>query len=300
MSKKILAIGLALFMLVVGYSQIAIAKDFNHNLPMLRMGVGARALAMGGAHVAVANDATAGYWNPAALSQIEKVSIASMIAANMSEDRKYNYLAVAGKFDFGAIGFSWLNSGTSDLMGYDESGQQTNSFDWNDHVFLFSYGNQMENFQVGFNFKVVYSKADAQDDYSSTGVGFDAGVKYAINDMVHLGVTAQDLGTKVGGDEIPATFRVGGAVMPVEGFTIPVDIEKNQNKSELVLRTGAEYAYMFAEEYWAAVRGGVNDGEFTFGAGLTIMNRYSIDYAYVSEQSDAFGENHRVSLSLNW
>ena len=281
MSKKILAIGLALFMLVVGYSQIAIAKDFNHNLPMLRMGVGARALAMGGAQVAVANDATAGYWNPAALSQIEKFSVSSMIAANMSEDRKYNYLAIAGKFDFGAIGFSWLNAGTSDIDGRDGTGVQTSMFDWNDHVFLFSYGNMMENFQVGFNFKVVYSKADANDDYSSTGVGFDAGVKYAINDMVHLGVTAMDLGTKVGGDEIPATFRVGGAVMPVEGFTIPVDIEKIQNKSELILRTGAEYSYMFADEYWAAVRGGVNDGEFTIGAGLTIMNRYSIDYAYV-------------------
>jgi hypothetical protein len=38
--------------------------DDNHMLPMLRMGVGARALAMGGAYVAEAHDATAGYWNP--------------------------------------------------------------------------------------------------------------------------------------------------------------------------------------------------------------------------------------------
>jgi len=298
MSKKIVVIGLALFMLVVGYSQ-ALAKDYNHALPMLRMGVGARALAMGGAYTAVADDATAGYWNPAALSQIEKVSIASMIAANMSQDRKFNYLAVAGKFEFGSIGFSWLNSGTSDIPFYNSTGTRGEDFNWNDHVFLFSYGSEREKLQVGFNLQVVYFKADAADDFSKTGVGFDAGVKYDLNDMVSLAVVAQDLGTKIG-DEVPATFRLGGAIRPVEGFTIPLDLEKVHNRSDLTLRTGAEYSYQFAEEYWAAIRGGVNDGKFSIGAGLTIVNRYSIDYAYVTEQGDVFDENHRISLSLNW
>ena len=288
-----------LFMLVVGYSQVALADNYNHNMPMLRMGVGARALAMGGAYVAVANDATAGYWNPAGLSQIEKVSFASMIAANMAEDRKYNYLAIAGKFEFGSVGFSWLNSGTSDIDGRDNIGNPTGDFNYNDHVFLFSYGKAMEKFQVGVNFKVIYMKADSKTDFSKSGVGFDAGVKYIIDEKVHLGVTAFDLGTKVG-DEVPANFRVGVAVFPVEGFTIPLDIQKTQNESEIKLRTGAEYSYQFADDYFAAVRGGVNDGEFCIGAGLTILSRYSIDYAYVSENSDAFGENHRVSLSINW
>jgi hypothetical protein len=300
MTRKTILIGLALFMLVVGYSQVALAENSTFNMPMLREGIGARALAMGGAYVAVANDATAGYWNPAALSEIEKVSFASMIAANMAEDRKHNYLAIAGKFEFGAIGFSWLNSGTSDIVEYDASNTEVGEFGYNDHVFLFSYGNALEKLQFGMNFKVVHSRADASDNYSATGVGFDAGVKFAINEMVHLGVTASDLGTKVGGDNVPANFRIGAAMFPVEGFIIPLDIEKTQNVSELKLRVGAEYSYQFADEYFAAMRAGVNDGEFAIGAGLTIMTRYSIDYAYVSERSDAFGENHRISVSANW
>lgn len=36
------------------------------------VGVGARALAMGGAFIAVADDASAGFWNPAGLEQLEK------------------------------------------------------------------------------------------------------------------------------------------------------------------------------------------------------------------------------------
>ena len=37
----------------------------------LKIGVGARATAMGGAFTAIADDATALYWNPAGLSQIK-------------------------------------------------------------------------------------------------------------------------------------------------------------------------------------------------------------------------------------
>ena len=68
------------------------AED-NHMLPMLRMGVDARALSMGGAYVAMASDATAGYWNPAGLADIEKASLTAMYSADMSYDRSYNYFA---------------------------------------------------------------------------------------------------------------------------------------------------------------------------------------------------------------
>jgi hypothetical protein len=295
--RKTKALSLALFILmVVGCSQVALAEDYNHAMPMLRMGVGARALGMGGAYIAVANNAAAGYWNPAGLSQVEKWSFSSMIAANMSEDRKYNYLAIAGKFNFGALGFSWLNSGTSEIDKYSDVGVANGSFDANDHAFLFSYGNMMDKLMFGMNFKVVYQKID---DYSKSGVGFDAGVKYIVDDKANIAVVAQDLGTKVG-KAVPATFRVGIAVFPVEGFTIPLDIEKVQHRSEIKLRAGAEYSYQFATDYWAAVRGGVNDGEFTIGAGLKVAARYGLDYAYISEAGDAFGENHRISLSIDW
>ncbi|HXG38002.1 MAG TPA: UPF0164 family protein, partial [Bacteroidota bacterium] len=36
----------------------------------MALGVGGRALGLGGAHAALANDATGGYWNPAALARL--------------------------------------------------------------------------------------------------------------------------------------------------------------------------------------------------------------------------------------
>lgn len=293
-SKKILLVTLTAFFCVLGYSQVSLADD-NHALPMIRMGVGARALAMGGAHTAVAQDATAGYWNPAALAQLEGLSVSTMVAANMSHDRKYNYLSIGHKFNFGALGFSWMNAGTSEIPYGQSDG--TGDFDANDHVFLFSYGSEFDRFFIGFNFKVLYNDID---EYSNAGVGFDVAAKYAINDMAHLGIFAGDLGSKFGRNEIPAVFRVGMAIFPMEGFTMPVEIEKLQDRSELKFRMGGEYSYEFATDYWGAFRAGVNDGNFSIGAGLIIMNRYSIDYSYVTEGPNAFGENHRVSIGFNW
>jgi hypothetical protein len=297
-SRKTLALSLALFILmVVGCSEVAVAKDYNHALPFLRMGVGARALAMGGAYVAVANDATAGYWNPAGLSHVGKFSFSSMIAANMGEDRKYNYLSIAGgNFRFGTIGFSWLNAGTSDIPAYDASANRGTDFNANDHAFLFSWGNEMAtDLSFGVTAKVVYQKIDT---YSKTGVGFDAGVLYNISSTAQLGITAADLGTKID-DYVPMTFRVGAVVFPTTGFTVPVELEKVQHRSDIKLRAGAEYATQFGTNYWGAVRGGVNDGDFTIGAGLKIAGKYSIDYAYVTEAGDLFGENHRISFTVD-
>jgi hypothetical protein len=292
--KKLALIALTVFFCVLGYSQVSIADD-NHAFPMLRMGVGARALSMGGAFTAVASDATAGYWNPAALAQVDKLSISTMIAANMANDRKYNYAALAYKFDWGAVGFSWLNGGTSDIP-YGTSEVKSGTFDANDHVFLFSYGTQMEKFFVGANFKVVSMKIE---ELSNTGIGVDAGAKFNVNDKVDLALAIGDLGTKVGRNSAPVVFRLGGCFKPMEGFLFPVELEKIHNRTNLKLRLGGEYSYAFADNYVGALRGGVNDGHLAIGAGLQLMNQFSIDYAYVSEATGVFGENHRISLSFN-
>ncbi|MBD3291133.1 hypothetical protein GF337_20165, partial [candidate division KSB1 bacterium] len=58
-------------------------------------GVGARALGMGGAFVAIAEDVTAGYWNPAGLTQINHAQISGMYAERFARLINYNYGAAA-------------------------------------------------------------------------------------------------------------------------------------------------------------------------------------------------------------
>jgi len=283
--------------LLVGGSGLALAED-NHAFTTFRSGVGARALAMGGAYTALADDATAGYWNPAGLTGIERFNLSSMISANMSYDRQYNYVALG--YNFGRAGwgaFSWVNGGINDIAKTDGGFNQSGTFNADEHGFLFSYGNKMNKFNVGMTFKVGYQKIDT---YSKSGVGFDAGLMYMLTDNVHLGVTARDLGTKIGRDALPANFNLGIAAFAFEGFTFAADIQKIQHRSNVMARLGAEYDYEFAENYFGAVRAGVNDGKFTVGAGLTVMGKYSLDYAYVTEAQNFLGENHRVSLTLSF
>lgn len=294
-SKKVVIFASLLFTLLLGVSGTAIADD-NGAFPVFRTGVSARALAMGNAYTAVADDASAGYWNPAGLTSVEKFSLTAMLSDNMRLDRQYMYAALAYNFGTaGWAGFSWVNLGMDEIPGADVSGPSGSTYNVDDHGFLFSYGNKMNNLAVGATFKVAYQKIA---DYSNTGVGFDAGAKYMVDDNVYLAMSARDLGTKVGRDAVPVTFRVGVAAMAFGGFTVAGDIQKVQHRDDVTLYLGSEYDYQFADNYFGAIRGGVSDGNFSIGAGLTVAKRYSIDYAYVTETETFLGENHRISLSF--
>ncbi len=293
--KKIVIFAGLLSTLLLGVSGSAIADD-NHAFPIFRTGVSARALAMGNAYTAVADDASAGYWNPAGLTGVEKFSLTTMLSDNMRYDRQYMYAALA--YNFGTAGwgaFSWVNAGVDEIPGATVGGPTGQTFSADEHGFFFSYGNKLNNLHVGATLKVAYQKIDT---YSNSGVGFDAGLKYVVSENVHLGVTARDLGTKVGRNSVPVTWRVGVAAMAFGGFTFAGDIQKVQHRDNVTLYLGSEYDYEFAENYFGAIRGGVADGDFSIGAGLTVMKRYSIDYAYVTETQSFLGENHRISLSI--
>jgi hypothetical protein len=285
--------------LVFGVLASAAWAGDNHAMPMLRMGVGARALGMGGAYVAEASDASAGYWNPAGLAQIDFINVTGMYSANMSFDRTYNFLAYGHKFDFGAIGVTWLNAGITDISEYDASGNQGTDWDAMDNVFLFSYGNQVDKFMVGASFKVVNQKLDYSDSWSKTGVGFDAGIKFDVADEVSFGFVAQDLGTKVGDDRVQTDFRFGAVLYPMEGFTFPVDVEKIVDKQGLIFHFGGEYRYEFSMDYFASLRAGVNDGNFAIGVGLQVM-KFMLDYAYITDKEEFLGDNHRISFTIDF
>ncbi|MCK9224825.1 MAG: UPF0164 family protein [Candidatus Muirbacterium halophilum] len=81
----------------------------------LKMGVGARALGMGGAFVAVSDDATASYWNPAGLAKLKKDQ-ASFMHAKLKLDRNFdfiNYVKKQGENQ--AIAFSVIRFGVDNI-----------------------------------------------------------------------------------------------------------------------------------------------------------------------------------------
>ena len=93
----------------------------------LKLGAGARAAGMGDAYVAVADDATAGYWNPAGLAQVEGKQGTFMFLRPMAEveDLAMSYIGIAIPSTYGKFG------GAITYYGYGQMDEITGEKDGN-------------------------------------------------------------------------------------------------------------------------------------------------------------------------
>lgn len=168
----------------------------------LAVGVGARALAMGGAYTALVNDVTSAYWNPAGLLGVKgDLQIGAMHSEYFAGIAKYDYIGLAKPIDSAStIGFSFIRFGidnipnTIDLI--DPSGNidydRITSFSSADHAFLISYARKLKvpGLQVGGNVKVIYRRVGGFG--KAWGFGLDAGAQYQ-RDRWRFSAVARDV-----------------------------------------------------------------------------------------------------------
>jgi hypothetical protein len=287
-------------LLALAVSVPCFAQDVTHGAPYLRMGVGPRALAMGGAFVAAADDVTAGYWNPAGLMEVDWIE-AQIMYSQMDLDRNYNYFAYAHHFDFGAIGMGWINSGTDDLKLYGSDGVADGTDDWSDNALMLSYGTGLAGFYVGGSAKILMSEFGNESD---TGFGVDASVRFVPSSKLAIGVMIQDIGTQYWDEAVGTNVRAGIALKSGdENLLIAADAEKRADE-EIIFHLGAELGFCYTPGNFAALRAGVQTGGeqsdedmlLSFGAGLWI-GQVSFDYAYLPEKQDFMDSSHRISLT---
>ncbi len=112
--KILLTIGL------LGATTGALAGEYAADF--LQIGVGARALAMGGAFTAVAGgDPSAFYWNPAGLLPPKRASVQFEHVAMFGDLAQYNTAsAVLNLNDQFAVGLSWIRLGIDEIPRYGE------------------------------------------------------------------------------------------------------------------------------------------------------------------------------------
>ena len=136
----------------------------------LNIGVGARSLAMAKSVTASTSDVYAGYWNPAALVEIEdNLQVGYMHSGYWSGVANYDYGGLAFKLkNQGALGLSMVRFGidnipnTFDLI---RNGQidynRVSSFSAVDYAFIMSYAQKTTTTGLSFggNAKVVHRKA---------------------------------------------------------------------------------------------------------------------------------------------
>mgnify|MGYP001577440056 FL=1 len=300
----------------------------------LAIGVGGRALGLGGAYTALANDATAGYWNPGALVRINYPEITLMHDERFGGLFNYDFASVA--LPYGpdvSLGISLIRLGVDNIpdtrnAGIDANGNPLPADQWQNFVRLnndkityfssadwamyFTYSKKVdEAFSYGANVKFVRRSLG---DHSATGIGFDIGLLYSPFTDFYLGVNAQDVTTTLvswstGRNElISPTIKLGTAYffdMLGGRFapTVDVDIRFENRRFASIAHIGPiSFDPHVGLEYelggLAALRLGYNDvKQVSFGAGVH-LRRLDIDYSFARVQNRELGDTHRISLRL--
>jgi outer membrane protein OmpA-like peptidoglycan-associated protein len=294
----------------------------NFSNPQLRMGIGARALAMGGAYTAVTNDLTSLYWNPAGLAHVGKLQFTAFYSGGMEEDRNLNYFGYAHHWygdndaDYGTFSFGWLNSGMDGFREFDPTGAPAGTFDFNRNNFYLGWGRAFtknDRLGLGIGFKFLHDKVVDSNltdyDANNMGGGFDIGWYFKLAERATFAMAWQDIYTKIGAkdavedtDLVPWNMRFGLALNPLDPLIAAVDVEKTRYE-DLTIHLGGEYGFTLAEDYDLALRLGFDDGDFATGFGLG-LKWFQFDYAYVNDPTEArtvgdfLDSSHRLSLSV--
>ena len=166
----------------------------------LASGVGARALGMGGAYVAHADDVTAGYWNVAGLDGLATPEAAYMHAERFDGAVAFDYAAVAYPLSSkSTIGISFVRSAVDDIANtldaYDPATGQINPddvtyFSAADNALFVSYARGInDRLSVGASAKVI--RRGVGDFASAWGYSLDVGAQLDLG-RVRLGLNVQD------------------------------------------------------------------------------------------------------------
>lgn len=169
-------------------AQVSTPKYSNE---FLAIGAGARGQGMGNTQVAIVDDVTAGYWNPAGLlNQSEKYQGFLQHGEYFSGIAKYDFLAFSTKLDsISSLGFSLIRFAIDDIPDtrflYDANGRinydNIRFFTAADYAFLSSYArklNVLNGLNLGGSVKVIYRQAG--DFANAWGFGIDIGAQLKV------------------------------------------------------------------------------------------------------------------------
>jgi long-subunit fatty acid transport protein len=233
------------------------------SVPFLQIEPDSRAAGMGNTGVAIADNASAVFWNPAGLA-FQRGNQVSITHANwlpaFNADLFYDYLV--GKYyieDIGTIGahITFLNLG--EQLRTDETGLEMGRFNSYEVAAGISYGYELnENFSLGTGFRFVYSsladgEVSGQKINPGSTVGIDLAAMYRSNPFdlgtrqgtMNAGINLSNIGPGVQytdnaqRDPLPTVLRFGWALtmdLDQEGFntlTFSNDISKIMARSEL-------------------------------------------------------------------
>jgi hypothetical protein len=293
---------LALVLLLsAGLARDAAGAAGETGFAFLKLGVGARPMGLGSAYVAIADDPTATYWNPAGLASLEQTQITAM-HNEWIQDFRQEFAAVGTPVGPGALGLSFSGFYTSEMERRDDTGVLLGHFGFNDIAMTAAYGLHVATgLDLGFAARYVREMIDQED---AATLIFDLGGKYRLRDTgLSFGGAVQNLG----GDPtfveeetpLPITVRAGAAfsrALPAwhGAGTITGELRKARAEDAL-FHLGGEFEYKERVAIRLGGKLGYDEESLSFGLGIT-QNRIRFDYALVPLSSD-LGTAHIFSIT---
>ncbi|MBL7190117.1 PorV/PorQ family protein [bacterium] len=247
-------------------------------LLFLKISPGARPSGMGEAFVALADDATATWWNPAGLAFVPFNELTLMHTNWLPQfkfsDLYYDFVSYTHYAeDWGTFGGNIIFLNYGEIQRTNEIGQDLGSFNAFEVAFSGAYGSQVTpNLGLGVSMKFVYSMLSPYGAGTEKGSGkasvvaVDIGTLYKTTFLpgLQLGANLSNMGPKVAyidraqADPLPTNLKFGLAYKVLEQeynrFTVTFDVDK-----ELVTRKANGESDPF---YIALFTSWYNDGGF--------------------------------------
>ncbi len=280
----------------------------------LKIGVGARAAAMGEAFTPIADDATALYWNPAGIARLEGNQITLNHASWPAEighefvGTVFTYGAIPGTF---GVSMNVLQMKPMNVTTAFKPNGTGDTFDAGDMAIGFTYARMLTNkFSFGGTLRWVH--LGIEEEFAE-GVMTDFGTLYDTGFRgIMIGMAIQNLGPNLKFIEqdfsLPAIFKLGIAMPAIDNemhrlqsaleFNHPTDTAERANM-------GLEYVYLgLPPNFELALRGGymLNRDEESFAGGFGVkfptskVTTARVDYAFV--ELGKLGESHKISLLI--
>jgi hypothetical protein len=337
MRSKLLQILITAAVALTGFATSAFAVG-EAGVPSMIIPPGARANGIGESFVAIADDATAAWWNVGGLAFVSNNNLAlmhSQLVPDLATDVYYEFLGYSHQLkDFGTISLSLIYLTYGESVATNPQGEARGTFkSWEASGYLSFALPITANLGVGLTGKFIHADLAPADltldqlDGTGSTVAVDAGVLYKVpgfwwvgDRKLSLGAALTNLGPDISfidqeqSDPLPITLRAGFAYTAVSSevsnWLVTFDLEQslvwlidsatNTRRSE-IYHVGTEYRYI---NLLAGRIGYIRDkdGDFsdaTYGLGFIYKDKVTLDYANVP-QAKTLDRVHRWSVGVSF
>jgi len=256
----------------------------------------ARAVGLGGAFVAVADEASGVLWNPAGIGRLDRNEV-QLGTVQLFEGTSINKLSFAvPNRRLPSFGLTLLSLNSGDFEQTNELNERLGEFSNKDFAFLLTGAlNLSTRWSLGANLKVARQSIE---EFSASGVGADLGVMGELNDTVSLGASVLNLGgpsltLREVDESYPEEVRAGLAFNLLNGNGLI--------SAEVTHREGPGSQFRGGGEFWIHSSLGLRLGYYAEnvagGFSYRFGGTWQIDYG-VSDHT--LGVTHRFGLSYRF